>query len=804
MLRRWLAISVVGGVGTLAAAPVPQPQAPWPDPTAYWTIKVTKLAGMEMTDPRWGHLHHHEPAASSLTLGVTIDHLRDEVLADVTASQLKIQYTVRGRPISPWLDPPYQFTIASDEPTIASLPSGIHDISVNVQAIAETTDIKRRPARKDFAPYPMFLHLGGRASRTTVVPVLTQNEQDNLFELSQMNGSYLDAAALVPKGYPADPSVRPWHQAPAYRQDLYQEQMQPSGEQFLGAQMLWEEPPGTVDAGLRFVRSMPPKSAESFVGLWNGLGNVRPTEFGDSGHRSFPVKDGPRGVGWTNGYVQGAVDGDGRLWMVNISGQLRVMHPDGELVTVVGWRVKSGKEPVWFLKPLASIRQNMEFRGKIESGGWDDPVDPGWHQPMDVALDPINPDRVFVASMYDNAIYRVDIDRAAWTGTVHLLAGDPNHGEGYVDGRGAAARFRHPFSLVASLDGRYLYVSDHDNDAIRRIEIETGMVTTAFGGPGVSQTLVGKPGVSCATDIRLACWPQSAVRAHVAVTGPRPTIYFPYFIRIASTGDLIVFDRGLNTLRRLSPETGTAELIDSLGDGGFDGNWARGWVWGDVDRWGNAGVRDGIYWLTATSQGPPPAGETEDRFNENYRYTSLDGSIKSWVFPSPLDSQPIGHGPISVTRPPHYPWLVAVDPRGAAIFGGIGTHGLTRLRLRRQNDPDISKVVKDLSFKDWRSIWYTGARGSFSYTLAPRSSVVPANPLANLHGWYAHNYIGMPDAWAVTEKTTDSEIDALFRWPPSIANDPVALRAVRSFVKLNRGALSTAKSSAPARAGNRD
>ena len=154
----------------------------------------------------------------------------------------------------------------------------------------------------------------------------------------------------------------PWHTAPPYQADLYQEMMQPVQEQFTGIQMIWEEPPGTVDAGLDFVRALAPKSSEIFDGLWNNNNQIAPTEFGFSGHRSFPVKDGPRGVGWTNGYVQGVVDNDGILWMVNISGQLRVMKPDGELITVVGWRVKPGKNPVWPGKPLTLIRQNMEFR----------------------------------------------------------------------------------------------------------------------------------------------------------------------------------------------------------------------------------------------------------------------------------------------------------------------------------------------------------------------------------------------------------------------------------------------------------
>jgi outer membrane biosynthesis protein TonB len=792
--RRVLIGAVVMVVASFTLVPAQSPT--WPDAHAYWAIKVVKQAGMEMTDTRWGHLHHNDPNASSVTLGIVVDHLANEVFTNYAASQLKVQYTVHGIPVSPWLDPPYTFSFSPDAPEIAGLPGGIHDISVNVSAIETTDDVRARPARINFAPYPMFLHIGGR-TRTTVVPVLTQNEQDNLFENTQMSGAYIDAATLNPVGYPADPSVVPWHTAPPYMADLFQEMMSPSGEQFVGIQMFWEEPPGTVDAGLKFIRSMHPKSSESFIGLYNNNGNYPDDQFGDHGHRAFPVKDGPRGVGWTNGYTQGVVDGEGRLWMTNISGQLRVMHPDGELVTVVGWRVRPGRSPVWVGKQLTAIRQNMEFRGSFSSGGWSDPLEPGWHQPMDVALDPTNPNRVYVAAMYDNAIYRVDVNRSNWTGTVSVLAGDPNHSEGYVNGTGTAARFRHPFSLVASLDGQFLYVSDHDNDAIRRITIATGEVITAFGGPGVSATLAGKPGVSCATDIRVGCWPASAVRAQVTVTGANPTIYFPYFVRIASTGDLVVFDRGLNTLRRFNPATGIATVIDQLGDGGFSGNWERGWVWGDVDRWGNAGVQDGIYWGNAVSIGPPPGNETEDRFNENYRYTNLSGTVKSWVFGVSRNHKPVGYGPILSTRPPHYPWLMAVDPRGAVFIGGIGSHGVTRLRGRKSADPDIGGMIENMQILDSQRIWNAGSRGPFHYSVPNRAAVVPSNPLALWFGFNGHNLLGLPDAWAVSPSSSDAEIDARFQWPASISGDPVALAAMRAYVRANRGFGTTAPPPAP-------
>ena len=165
----------------------------WPDSYAYWSIRPTKTSGMEMTDARWAHLHHNEPAAQSVGFSVSI---RRSTVSEVTfdqpsqhqASQLKIRYVAEGRNVdgttlravlSPWLNSPYLFTISSNAPEIASWPSGIYSLTVEVQT-KETSSfgLEIDPVRKDFAPYPMFLHLGGRATRTTWVPVLHQNDQE--------------------------------------------------------------------------------------------------------------------------------------------------------------------------------------------------------------------------------------------------------------------------------------------------------------------------------------------------------------------------------------------------------------------------------------------------------------------------------------------------------------------------------------------------------------------------------------------------------------------------------------------------
>src|ERR1039457_3954906 len=72
------------------------------------------------------------------------------------------------------------------------------------------------------------------------------------------------------------------------------------------------------------------------------------------------------------------------------------------------------------------------------------------------------------------------------TGLVSTIAGKVC---GYSDGQGATASF----SWIAGIttDGFNLYVADTRNNAIRKIEIETGVVTTFAGSPGNTVTLDG-------------------------------------------------------------------------------------------------------------------------------------------------------------------------------------------------------------------------------------------------------------------------------------------------------------------------
>ena len=86
---------------------------------------------------------------------------------------------------------------------------------------------------------------------------------------------------------------------------------------------------------------------------------------------------------------------------------------------------------------------------------------------------------LYVCDTGNNAIRQVDMT----TGIISTLAGSPIGALGTADGVGTAARFNAPCALVYA--GGALYVADSSNNAIRRIDIATKTVTTFAGSAGL-------------------------------------------------------------------------------------------------------------------------------------------------------------------------------------------------------------------------------------------------------------------------------------------------------------------------------
>ena len=96
--------------------------------------------------------------------------------------------------------------------------------------------------------------------------------------------------------------------------------------------------------------------------------------------------------------------------------------------------------------------------------------------PEGIATD--NLGNLYVADTGSNAIRKIVIS----SGTVSTLAGNPNASAGFTDGLGLAARFNSPNSIAISAIGD-IYVADTVNQLIRKVT-PTGTVTTFAGKPG--------------------------------------------------------------------------------------------------------------------------------------------------------------------------------------------------------------------------------------------------------------------------------------------------------------------------------
>ena len=113
------------------------------------------------------------------------------------------------------------------------------------------------------------------------------------------------------------------------------------------------------------------------------------------------------------------------------------------------------------------------------TGFADGPVGVGnFNSPVDIA---IIGDYLYVTDMENNSIRSVNIS----TGEIATIAGAPSY-TGATDDTGDKSRFSTPGGIT--MEGSTLYIADTFNHIIRKVDAETGAVTTIAGSAGVSGT----------------------------------------------------------------------------------------------------------------------------------------------------------------------------------------------------------------------------------------------------------------------------------------------------------------------------
>lgn len=213
------------------------------------------------------------------------------------------------------------------------------------------------------------------------------------------------------------------------------------------------------------IRSINPDTGEVCTILGTGEAG-----YNDSGNpRDFPVT-----LSFPNGL---AFDNDGNILVTeNGNNVIRRITRNGGNVTI---NTFAGR----FEEETEKGRQDRFMSTRIGRAGFrnGDPLSAAFRLPDDIVVAPNG--TIYVADASNHAIRRIREINGLFV--VETLAG--NGVPGFADGQGENARFFTPTAIALSPDGNSLFVADTINNRVRRIDLQTGRVSTAAGaGPGGS------------------------------------------------------------------------------------------------------------------------------------------------------------------------------------------------------------------------------------------------------------------------------------------------------------------------------
>jgi DNA-binding beta-propeller fold protein YncE len=146
---------------------------------------------------------------------------------------------------------------------------------------------------------------------------------------------------------------------------------------------------------------------------------------------------------------------------------------------------------------------------------------------------------LYVTDASNNRIRRVKV-RGENKGKVTTIAG--NGTAGFTNGVGTSTTFNAPIGITRSKGGKFLYVADRGNHAIRKINVETNEVTT-FVGTGSSGYL----------DAKL----------------DKAVLSYPEWIKRKSNGDFYFSEAGSHRIRMIDTSLGVTKLVAGSGTRGF-------------------------------------------------------------------------------------------------------------------------------------------------------------------------------------------------------------------------------------------
>jgi streptogramin lyase len=163
-----------------------------------------------------------------------------------------------------------------------------------------------------------------------------------------------------------------------------------------------------------------------------------------------------------------------------------------------------------------------------------------FNKPHEIRFDAAG--NIFIADMVNQAIRRID----AKTGIITTFAGNRTKGYSGDGGPASAAALNNPHSIQFGPEGD-LYICDIGNHVIRRVNLRTGIITTFAG--------TGKAGDT----------PDGAPIAGTPLRGPRS-------LDFDRAGNLWLATREGNQVFRFNLKAGTIHHVAGTGKPGFTGN----------------------------------------------------------------------------------------------------------------------------------------------------------------------------------------------------------------------------------------
>ena len=149
---------------------------------------------------------------------------------------------------------------------------------------------------------------------------------------------------------------------------------------------------------------------------------------------------------------------------------------------------------------------------------------------------------LYIAERDNHVIRKVDMK----TGIISTAAGTGMAGYSGDGGPGAKAQLRQPHSIVLDRDGSIL-ICDIGNHRIRRLRLDTGMIET-YAGTGEAKPT-----------------PEGAAAREAPLNGPRT-------MALAASGDLYLALREGNAIYRIDASTQTVHKVAGTGESGYSGD----------------------------------------------------------------------------------------------------------------------------------------------------------------------------------------------------------------------------------------